>query len=40
MIAAVAGALGLTLIDLTSAVTENLRAARRGISAGATLLAA
>ncbi|GLX97352.1 tetratricopeptide repeat protein [Herbidospora sp. NEAU-GS84] len=40
MIAAVAGALGVALVDLTSAVTENLRAARSGTSAGATLLAA
>ncbi|WP_308169790.1 helix-turn-helix domain-containing protein [Acrocarpospora catenulata] len=40
MIAAVAGALEVTLVDLTSAVTENLRAAQGGPSAGATLLAA
>ncbi|WP_066367574.1 helix-turn-helix domain-containing protein [Herbidospora mongoliensis] len=40
MIAAVAGALEVTLIDLTSAVTENLRAAQGGTSAGAMLLAA
>ncbi|WP_062357748.1 helix-turn-helix domain-containing protein [Herbidospora yilanensis] len=40
MIAAVAGALDVTLVELTSAVTENLRAAQGGMSAGATLLAA
>ncbi|GAB1818730.1 helix-turn-helix domain-containing protein [Herbidospora sp. RD11066] len=40
MIAAVAGALGVTLIDLTSAVTDNLRVAQGGPAAGATLLAA
>ncbi len=39
MIAAVAGALEITLIELTSAVTENLRAAQSG-SLGVTLLAA
>ncbi|WP_245674655.1 helix-turn-helix domain-containing protein [Herbidospora cretacea] len=40
MIAAVAGALEVTLIDLTSAVTENLRAAQSGLPSGVTLLAA
>ncbi|MFD0883343.1 helix-turn-helix domain-containing protein [Streptosporangium algeriense] len=40
MIAAVAGALDVTLIDLTLAVAESLRSAQSGVSRGATCSAA
>ncbi|NRQ30230.1 helix-turn-helix transcriptional regulator [Nonomuraea sp. NN258] len=40
MIAAVAGALDVTLVDLTLAVAENLRTAQHSVSRGATCSAA